>query len=74
MIAAPEAHAWPVLLRPDLRHQLAPSAHAHLIPRTGKEIRLTAFAMWRIADGKIVEHWHVTDQLSLLQQLGVVKA
>ena len=42
------------------------------IPRTGKEIRVTGFAMWRIRDGRIVEHWHETDQLGLMQQLGVV--
>lgn len=42
------------------------------IPRTGKQIRVTGMAIWRIADGKIVEHWHETDQLGLMQQLGVV--
>ena len=42
------------------------------IPRTGKEIRVTGIAMWRIRDGRIVEHWHETDQLALMQQLGVV--
>lgn len=41
------------------------------IPATGKEIWVTGMAIWRIADGKIVEHWHETDQLGLLQQLGV---
>ncbi|GBD16891.1 Aklanonic acid methyl ester cyclase DauD [bacterium HR26] len=44
------------------------------IPATGKEIRMTGMAIWRIADGKIVEHWHETDQLGLLQQLGVIPA
>jgi predicted ester cyclase len=41
------------------------------IPPTGKEIRVTGIAIWRIRDGKIVEHWHQTDQLGLMQQLGV---
>lgn len=44
------------------------------IPATGKEIQVTGMAIWRIADGKIVEHWHETDQLGLLQQLGVIPA
>ena len=42
------------------------------IPRTGQQIRGGGIAVWRIADGKIVEHWHETDQLGLTQQLGVV--
>ena len=42
------------------------------IPRTGREIRVRGIAIWRISDGKIVEHWHETDQMGLMQQLGVV--
>jgi predicted ester cyclase len=42
------------------------------IPRTGKDIRVTGIAVWRIADGKITEHWHETDGLGLMQQLGVI--
>jgi predicted ester cyclase len=42
------------------------------IPRTGKDIRVSGIAIWRIEDGKIVEHWHETDQLGLMQQLGVI--
>lgn len=42
------------------------------IPRTGRDIRVGGIAIWRIADGKIIEHWHETDQLGLMQQLGVV--
>ncbi len=42
------------------------------IPATGKEIRVTGIAFWRIRDGRIVEHWHETDQLGLMQQLGVI--
>jgi predicted ester cyclase len=29
-------------------------------------------AIHRIADGKLVEHWSGTDELGLLQQLGVI--
>jgi steroid delta-isomerase-like uncharacterized protein len=42
------------------------------IPATGKEIRMSAVAIHRIADGKITEHWSATDELGLLVQLGVV--
>ena len=42
------------------------------IPATGKEIRVSGIAIWRIRDGRIVEHWHETDQMGLLQQVGVV--
>lgn len=42
------------------------------IPRTGKDIEVRGFAFWRVRDGKIVEHWHETDQMGLMQQLGVV--
>jgi hypothetical protein len=28
--------------------------------------------MWRIADGKIVEHWYEADNVGLLRQLGVM--
>jgi predicted ester cyclase len=42
------------------------------IPATGNEIRMSAVAIHRIADGKIAEHWSNTDELGLLVQLGVV--
>ena len=42
------------------------------IPATGKDIRVTGIAIWRLADGQIVEHCHQTDGLALMQQLGVI--
>ena len=42
------------------------------IPPTGKEIRMTAIDIDRVANGKIVECWTSVDELGLLQQLGVV--
>jgi steroid delta-isomerase-like uncharacterized protein len=42
------------------------------IPPTGKRMTMTGIAIHRIADGKIVEHWHEIDMLGGLQQLGVV--
>lgn len=42
------------------------------IPPTGKEIAITAIVVDRIVDGKMVEHWSNMDNLSLMQQLGVI--
>jgi len=42
------------------------------IPRTGKQIRMTGIVIWRIADGKIVEHWAEIDVAGLMQQLGAI--
>jgi steroid delta-isomerase-like uncharacterized protein len=40
---------------------------------TGKEITLSGISIFRLADGKIVEHWAVQDGLALMIQLGVFK-
>jgi predicted ester cyclase len=42
------------------------------VPRTGNKLEMTATAIHRIADGQLVEHWSNTDELGLLQQLGVI--
>ena len=42
------------------------------LPATGKRATVTAIVINRFKDGKIVEGWAVSDQLGLLQQLGVV--
>ena len=42
------------------------------IAPTGKPIALLGINIFRIANGKIVEHWGLLDRLSALQQLGVV--
>ena len=42
------------------------------IPPTGKHAKWSFIDISRIADGKIVEHWNETDQMSLMQQLGLV--
>jgi len=44
------------------------------IPPTGKQFTMTAIALHRIANGKIVEHWSELDNLGVMQQLGVVPA
>jgi steroid delta-isomerase-like uncharacterized protein len=40
------------------------------IPPTGNELQMSAVAIHRIADGKIVEHWSGKDELGLMIQLG----
>ena len=42
------------------------------IPATGHEIETEGIAMHRIADGKIVEHWQVSDVARVLQQVGAL--
>lgn len=42
------------------------------IPPTGKQGIVTGMNIYRLAEGKIVEHWLNLDMLGLLQQLGVV--
>ncbi len=44
------------------------------IPPTGKPFTITGINIVRVAGGRIVEEWVVFDQLSMLQQLGVVPA
>ena len=42
------------------------------IPPTGKRIKVSWIAIYRIADGKLAEHWQQIDELGLRQQLGAV--
>lgn len=39
---------------------------------TGREVAISMFITYRIADGKIVEHWMLVDMLGLLQQIGAI--
>ncbi len=39
-------------------------------PATGKRISIMEIRIYRIAGGKIVEHWGLMDTASLMQQLG----
>ncbi len=41
------------------------------IPPTGKFAEWTAFAVFRLAEGKVVEEWVLGDMLGLMQQLGI---
>ena len=42
------------------------------IPATGRRVSLTGISIDRIAGGRIVESWEVTDDAGLLRQLGVM--
>jgi steroid delta-isomerase-like uncharacterized protein len=42
------------------------------IPPTGKSFTIAGIDIYRMADGKMAEHWHVVDQLALLGQLGLL--
>ena len=44
------------------------------IAPSGKTIAVSGIAIERMVDNKIVEHWLVSDQLGMLQQLGVIPA
>ena len=44
------------------------------LPATGKKGELAGITIWRIADGKIKEEWSAFDQLSMMQQLGLLPA
>jgi steroid delta-isomerase-like uncharacterized protein len=44
------------------------------IPPTGKQVTVTGMYEYRIAGGKIAEWWDYSDNLGLMQQLGVIPA
>ena len=42
------------------------------IPPIGKAVSMVGVHVFRIADGKIAEHWGSNDDLSLMRQLGAI--
>lgn len=42
------------------------------VPPTGKKIHVTGISIFRIAEGKIVEHWGEEDSLGWMQQIGAI--
>ena len=42
------------------------------IPPTGKSVEFSIFITYRVAAGKIVEHWMLTDNIAVMQQLGIL--
>jgi predicted ester cyclase len=41
-------------------------------PATGKSFNIPIHITYRIENGKIVEHWMLTDNFSMMQQLGLI--
>ena len=44
------------------------------MPATGKYATWTEIHIGRVANGRLVEHWSLVDQLGMLVQLGIVQA
>ena len=44
------------------------------LPATGRSVTLQFVDIMRVRDGRIVDHWLSMDQLSFMQQLGVIPA
>ena len=42
------------------------------IPPTGRAFTIGGIDVYRVADGRLCEHWHQLDQLSMLGQLGLL--
>ena len=42
------------------------------IAPTGRHVTVGLIDIMRLVDGKVVEHWNIGDDLSMLQQLGVI--
>ena len=42
------------------------------LPATGKKVEQSGITIWRIVSGKIKEEWSAFDQLSMMQQLGLL--
>jgi steroid delta-isomerase-like uncharacterized protein len=44
------------------------------VPASAKQIEIETIDIVRVADGKCAEHWGVTDNMALMQQIGAVPA
>ena len=41
------------------------------MPATGRRYEIEELHLFRIRDGRVVEHWHQFDQMAMMRQLGV---
>ena len=41
------------------------------IPPTGRTFTITAFTVFRLEEGRIVEEWEILDELGMMHQLGM---
>ena len=67
----------PVLVDGDLEAARAVFTGTHQgellgVAPTGKKVKIETIDIVRVEDGKVVEHWGVTDNLSIMQQLGAL--
>jgi predicted ester cyclase len=42
------------------------------VPASGKTVEFESIDIIRLEDGKVAEHWGVTDTMSLMQQIGAI--
>ena len=42
------------------------------IPASGRVVTISGIDVHRLRDGRMAEHWHVVEELQMLQQLGVI--
>ncbi len=42
------------------------------VPPTGQRLSIKSISVERVSDGKIREHWRITDTLDMMQQLAVI--
>ncbi len=45
-----------------------------MVPASGKQVRVEAISLYRVAGDKVVEHWGINDGLGLMVQLGAIPA
>jgi len=50
-------------------HPVQLNPNAPVFPPTGKKLAWQGISVWRVADGKLVEHWDVDDLVGLAQQM-----
>lgn len=43
------------------------------LPQTSKKVSFTGIDIFRLVEGKVMEHWDEVDRLGFLRQLGLVK-
>ncbi len=44
------------------------------VPATGKAVNIAVMDFFRVADGRLAEHWALMDNLTMLKQIGAVDA
>jgi predicted ester cyclase len=42
------------------------------VPASGKSVEFESIDIIRLEDGKVAEHWGVTDTMTLMQQIGAI--